>query len=143
MSLPLDLKALQEWAFHHETAGEGVSPPDRGNQKHVRARSVNFEVLAILFLQYGGGKGPEGFPVLDLEIHDALGILRPGSPRMLLAPKALGPNSMRPAMYPTIFPRQSAPQRLAPLPGIKLTIRIALLVKEGLDCLIGKGRSEV
>jgi len=47
-------------------------PLDRRNQKHVGRWSIDFKVVADVFLETTGREGPKALAILDLEVHQRL-----------------------------------------------------------------------
>ena len=86
----------------------------RRDQEHVGALHVELEVVRAALEEHRRREGPEGFAVLDLQVHLHLGVGPRGSPRIERAPSARGPNSMRPDSSPTTCPAASARARRAP-----------------------------
>jgi hypothetical protein len=72
---------------------------------------AHLEVARGALAQHAGRERPERLAELDLEVHHALHLRVRGSPRMLRAPSARGPNSIRPWNQPTTLSAPSAPRR--------------------------------
>jgi len=60
------------------------------NEQHVGRRVAEIEIRADHVFQDRGGKGPEGFPELDLDIHDPLHFLGAGIANNAPVPEGAG-----------------------------------------------------
>ena len=78
----------------------------RGHQQHVGRvlAGPHAEPLVDVLAEHAGGERPEALAELDLEVHRAPASAgTAASPMMLRAPRARGPNSIRPWNQPTTF----------------------------------------
>ena len=88
--------------------GQRRAPPrqDRCDEQHVGAIGVHLEVVGEALPEDGRREGPEGLPVLDLEVHDRL---HPRIPR--IAENAAASERAGPELHPALEPADDLARR--------------------------------